>query len=1147
MSYNIKELSRRGALLAIAVMLGFAPEVVAQTGSCTSPTGEAFLDVNNVRARILNNGNLFWRGSPHVYEVPKGGGAQAIFVSGVWFAGLVDGNLRAAAARYGNYELWTGPLDDNGNPPSDCSIYDKVWKVNRADVVAFEGGASAPPDMASWPTGLGAPTLAPAEGDGIDNDEDGDIDEAGEMRSITAEVLQLPLSQRISRVVDLAGGERPEITGDQTLWWIMNDRGNTHNETETPPIGIEVHATAFAFNQAGDIGNTTFYKYNVFYRGDVPLEDAFMGIFSDPDLGNFDDDYVGSDSTLGLGYVYNADDDDEGSGGYGPAPPAAGYDFFQGPIVPSVGDTATVSGRTVPDFRNLPMTYFAFYNNAGGPFGDPGIGSDYYGYMSGRWKNGQRWTYGDTGSTEGLPETNFMFPTDPTTGEFWSEFNADGNGNANPPADRRFAMSTGPFTINPNDQQEIVFGLVWARGTDNLNSVTKMFAADRRAQAAFDANFKLPTPPDAPQVTVTALDRQVAIEWTNSAVSNNFLDSYREFNPLGDPDQPFYEFEGYEVVQYSSLQDQTGEVIATFDLANGITTIIDDVDEDGLTEITTNGNDGGLQHAHVIGGLTNYQTYYFGVRSYAYNQGSIPKAFYSPPTRFEVVPAKSSAVLSDASIEAAANRNEPDITAVKTGIGDGSVTVDIVNPGAIRNCEYRVEFYELAGKAGAREVAVTEEEKQAVDAQFADELANAAGKSAAGEITYDVFCGTEKVFDGSASGSAAPQRANVFVVDGLEFSVQGPETGFKNFLAVQNAAGAIDPPDYAAFAFNGWGYPHPTTGDRPTSAQQTNGSTWGFTAGGGAEGPFATWISRVARGSNFDFISIFDYEMRFTAAGGLAYRRFEDGAVVNVPFELWRTGVSTPDDPSDDVRLVPGMCEVACITGDSLAYTETGRAVLNYDIGGDHGASGGVNDPYTDWIYWGEPETLTPGQTGYDNFFAGTEGWNHEVMARTVLMNWNGGAFPGPFDADLPEEGTVFRIETNKPNQPGDIHSFSTAGLDAASASLEVQQERLEDIGIVPNPYKGASSYEVSQLTDEVRFTNLPDVATIRVFSLNGTLLKTLEKNSPGNRSITWDLVTDNLLPLASGMYLIHVDVPGVGEHVMKFGVVKKRIQLNTF
>ena len=105
----------------------------------------------------------------------------------------------------------------------------------------------------------------------------------------------------------------------------------------------------------------------------------------------------------------------------------------------------------------------------------------------------------------------------------------------------------------------------------------------------------------------------------------------------------------------------------------------------------------------------------------------------------------------------------------------------------------------------------------------------------------------------------------------------------------------------------------------------------------------------------------------------------------------------------------------------------------------------------------------------------------------------------------------------------------------------------MDDIGIVPNPYSGHSSYEVSQLTDEVRFTNLPDVATIWIFTLNGTLIKTIEKQSVGVATISWNLATDHNLPIASGMYLIHVEVPNVGETTFKFAVVKKRIQLNVY
>ncbi|MDX1547071.1 MAG: hypothetical protein R3247_08795, partial [Rhodothermales bacterium] len=635
---------KAGLVLLLALLFGVTFEAQAQVGNCEPAQGEAFLDINNVRARIFNNGNLFWRGSPHVYEVPKGGGANAIFASGIWLGGQVGGQLRAAAARYGNYNFWAGPLDDSGAPPADCSEFDRLWKVSRNDIDNYEATGLAARDLRDWPTGLGAPTFAPAETDGVDNNDDGEVDEPGEMKRVDQELLQLPLAQRVNRTIDLAAGERPAILGDQSIWWIMNDRGNQHlaPSADTPPIGVEVHGMAFAFNTSGAIGNTTFYKYNIFYKGDVPLEKAYIGIFSDPDLGNFDDDYVGSDTTLGLGYTYNADNNDEGGEGYGEAPPAVGYDFFQGPIVPSPGDTAQVSGVKVPGFKNLKMTHFVFYNNGGGVTEDPQNGSDYYNYLQGRWKDGKQITFGGKGRDFSNIPVDFMFPGDPVTGTGWTEFDPAADGGSLPPlppADRRFAMSSGPFTINPDDQQEIVFGIVWARGNSNINSVAELRKADALAQAAFDVNFELPAPPAAPIVTATGIDNAVILEWDNLPRSNNYLEGYSAFDPFAPPENPNYDFEGYIVYQFDNPQDQVGKPIATFDIKNGVTRVIDGIPGEP-TFVAASGTDSGIEHSLVIPSLTNYKTYYFGVQAYAYNEPSAPKVYLGPIARVEAVPTR---------------------------------------------------------------------------------------------------------------------------------------------------------------------------------------------------------------------------------------------------------------------------------------------------------------------------------------------------------------------------------------------------------------------------------------------------------------------------------------------------------------------------
>ena len=1153
-------MSKRNYLIALTLLVSMGLSSVfeahAQVGTCRPALGEAYLDINNVRARILNNGNLFWRGSPHVYNVPKGGGAQAIFTSGIWIGGNVGGQLRVAAARYQDYHFWAGPLDENGNPPADCSGFDRLYKVSVDDIQDYEATGVTTPDLRDWPTGLGAPTYA-SPGNGIDDDGDGDIDEEGEK----VFVLNQPLAQRVNRKIDLAGGERPAILGDQSIWWVMNDRGNEHEGAASPPIGVEVHVTAFAFRTAGDIGNTTFYRYNIYYKGSQPFSDVHMAVFSDPDLGNYQDDWVGSDTTLGVGFVWNSDNEDEGSDGYGSPAPAAGYDFFQGPVVPSPGDSAKVDGRWVKDFANLKMTSFTYYNNGGGVTEDPSTALDHYNYMRGRWKDGKCITLGGNGRDFSEECTAYMFPGDPGASDdncqYWSECNADDAGTNIEAADRRFVMGTGPFTINPGDFQQIVFGLIWAQGADNFDSVQKLKNASALAQSAYNIDFSLPSPPAAPKVTVTPRDGGAILEWTNSPQSNNFLESYQVTDPFAPDDNNLVEFEGYEVIQYDNALDQVGTTVAVYDVVNGVTRVIDggQLVVDGLIQepqvVVANGTDRGVQNYHIVSGLTNYTTYYYGVQAYAQNYDNPGrKITRGPITRVEVVPTKSTEEIPEATVVAFESSEDADFVADLEGIGDGFVHADVVNPGAIKEGRYAVEFYERTLSSGKTSGARPTKENAEVDAlskiMSRQKLMDTEEDETV--ITYDIKRDGTVIFDGSSIDYAAPKRDNVMVLDGLLFTIRGPDPGYKDFQVTANAQGAVDPPAYAAITWNNFPNQSGTLLDR--AVQQTNGAIWMIHAGGATQ-PFASFVARSTRdGGNFPSIGIRDYEIRFTQrcldqidgtialADCLGFRRFGAADTIEVPFELWDTGVSTPDDTSDDVRLIAVVCDTDTCGGG----VEHGV----FDIGGDHVASGAANDPFSDWIYFYRPDDTTPGQRGRDLFYSGDGTVGTEVLARIVLVGWNIGTAP-PYNPSLPEVGTVFRIVTAKPNQPGAVFSFSTEGYAPAEYSDAAKKERLEDIGIVPNPYKGASSYEVSQLTDEVRFTNLPDVATIRVFTLNGTLIKTINKQSPGVATIPWNLTTDQNLPIASGLYLINVEVPDVGSHTIKFAVVKKRVQLNVY
>lgn len=58
-----------------------------------------------------------------------------------------------------------------------------------------------------------------------------------------------------------------------------------------------------------------------------------------------------------------------------------------------------------------------------------------------------------------------------------------------PPGDRRFLLSTGPFTMALGDTQEVIFALVGGLGADRLASVTIMKHHTRRAHQIAQSNF----------------------------------------------------------------------------------------------------------------------------------------------------------------------------------------------------------------------------------------------------------------------------------------------------------------------------------------------------------------------------------------------------------------------------------------------------------------------------------------------------------------------------------------------------------------------------------------------------------------------------------------------------------------------------------
>ncbi len=413
--------------------------------ACGAATASAWVEGREVRAPVYNTGSLFWRdrNSPRGYTDRSG--KNELLAASFWIGAQFDGFLFMAGSMLGPYEFWPGPLDADGLPPLDCTPYNEIFEITRQDILEYEQTGTVVDRLRDWPYWAGAPVL----------DGDGDLHN-----------------------YELGGGDRPALLGDRMLWWVMNDAAGPHVASQAIALNAQVEVSAFTFDQPGVLGRSTFYRYRVKRFGIFPLVEAHMGLFVYAGLGNVFDDYVGSDSTLSMGYVYNADNDDDGV--FGIAPPAVGVGILRG--AGPDGDNFNL-GPTDQAPATQRMTSYVAYQSLcdtgiNGGFDAPGCnaypngpGAGFYDMMRGRWPWGDEVSVcpGCFGSRISTP---IMYAGSPP--DSWSEFNPQGDGLATPPGDRKMVIATGPFTLVPEKIYEIVFAVVTSHGQDNLDSVRQL-------------------------------------------------------------------------------------------------------------------------------------------------------------------------------------------------------------------------------------------------------------------------------------------------------------------------------------------------------------------------------------------------------------------------------------------------------------------------------------------------------------------------------------------------------------------------------------------------------------------------------------------------------------------------------------------------
>jgi len=391
-------------------------------------TYQAFLNVNNINATFSLPHLLFNNINQPGYECPKGSGKHTVIASSIWMAGLEETDIiKASAGTYKNQgqDYYPGPLNEMGEPYADnCTNFDFIWSVNFEEVEAFKNsgfnesfltenirnwpGRNNPLfDMFALPTNKDLAPFFDANSDGIYN----------------------PLQ-----------GDYPICKGHQNLWWVINDAGE---HTHSNALALEMQSRIYAYaleSQNAFLNNTIFVEFELDYFGYYNVNHFHFGLFLDADIGNAQDDYMGSYPQKSMAYTYNSSDYDAV---YGENPPIQVATLAKG--------MASNNGLTTGAAAIL---YLADEEWGAFPYWKPELPLHYYSNLRGQCNNGQCFINSNCGNCSGqITNHPFIFDGNPAAPQpSISECSWDTS-----PSNKRILLSNGPVTLSTGTNKSLKF------------------------------------------------------------------------------------------------------------------------------------------------------------------------------------------------------------------------------------------------------------------------------------------------------------------------------------------------------------------------------------------------------------------------------------------------------------------------------------------------------------------------------------------------------------------------------------------------------------------------------------------------------------------------------------------------------------------
>lgn len=387
---------------------------IVLVAQCPLPHVEETLHVNNYKATVLNRGNNFIGSNGEGFQVPYNGKEtpESLFGTGLWFSGKdVLGNLKVASITYGNdlnCDYVPGPLPwdfytyEDDEKEKLVRNWNKIFKVYGSDILRhtedYKDGQidDTIPSIFGW---SGKNNQFFEEYNGFQLYDNGPR-RIAPFYELNENQIYEPHLGEYPVVSSLRWGQY-HIPG-VIMWSVYHTGYSVEGDFIPNSPELEIHQVSWAMSCDDELlDNTIFTSYLVSHLGIDDLRDFRFGLWADPDLGCFEDDFVGSFPELNSFYVYNSDNKDtlceQNLNGYGINPPV----------------------QTVTFLGELGMDGFYYYGNGLGGFQEDD--HSVYNMLNGLWPDGTPVTYGGNGYNPGSIDTvNYVFPGDPSNIEGWS-------------------------------------------------------------------------------------------------------------------------------------------------------------------------------------------------------------------------------------------------------------------------------------------------------------------------------------------------------------------------------------------------------------------------------------------------------------------------------------------------------------------------------------------------------------------------------------------------------------------------------------------------------------------------------------------------------------------------------------------------------